>query len=118
MSGTGRTDAPSALGGVRRLAGEAQVLAAQRDDSNSWVWLTVPRIRQLLDRSVDLLAEAAHDAGDDDRRARALRAARDEISAHLRAAEHVEAAKPQQTAHVDLVMRAVDVLCDALDHPA
>lgn len=101
------------------ISNEAEVLAGLRDDSNTWGWIVVPRIRRLLDLSIDLLAEAAHDVDEtDEPRARRLLAARDDIAAHLRAADHLAAAKARPSTHTNLLVRAVERLAEEFGRAA
>jgi hypothetical protein len=98
---------------LQSLANEAEVLMQQRGSGEEWDWLVVPRIRRLLDRSVDLLADLAEEvdeAGGAEAEARAMLDTRDEVAAHLRAADHVAAARARPGAHTNLLLKAVERL--------
>ncbi len=83
----------AALGAFRSLreivTEVAQLVEWHRvgDAPDPWI---VPRLRLLLERSADLLKDAADDAGSDDHTARDAGAARARVAAHLHAVADIE----------------------------
>ena len=97
---------------LRSLANEAELLTRLRGSGDEWDWLVVPRIRRLLDLSVKLLAELADDIGADEAQGRRVLAVRDDVAAHLRAADHVLAAQARPEAHTNLLVQAIERLLE------
>lgn len=98
-----------------RLANEASVLIGLRDSGIAWDPVVVVRIRRILDRAIDVLAELADQLPDDDQAGRRVRSTRAGVDAHLRAVDHLLAAGATGEKYVDLLADAVALLVAEAD---